>query len=72
MENELVPTKEKIKVRLENLLEENYGIEEMIDALADIVAEEKNKQTHGTVKSCLQSVIYSLKQASMDYYVSTK
>lgn len=72
MENELVPTKEKIKVRLENLLEENYGMEEIIDALAEIVKEEHDKQDHEIVKSCLNSVVEGLRQASMDYYVSTK
>lgn len=50
----------------------NWDIESLIEAVIDIVEIDKNRQDHPLVISCLESVIKSLQQAALDYYVSTK
>lgn len=65
-------TREEWKAKLESILENDYDPEGLIDGLSDIIEDEKRKQTHSAVISCLESVIDGLRHASMDYYVSTK
>lgn len=65
-------TKEEWKIKLLSILENDYDIEELLMALSEIVNDERNKQKHPLVISCLDSVVSGIRQAALDYYVSTK
>jgi hypothetical protein len=48
------------------------GFDDFLDALAYEMLQQAEKEQHEAVKSCLLSVCGSLRQAAMDFYVSTK
>lgn len=60
------------KQLIQLVTDNNWDIESLIEAVIDIVEIDKNRQGHPLVISCLESVIKSLQQAALDYYVSTK
>lgn len=48
------------------------NVEDMCDALIEVVKEDKKVQTHHLVIGCLEGCIVHLENASLAYYASTK